>query len=182
MFNTHRITLRKMTADDTELYHIWRNDPDVMQSTSPSLDLHTEEETKSFVKDVLLSSSSSKCYMIEDKETSQTIGITSLVQIDLGNRNAECIIDIGEKGYWGKGYGREALGLLLDYAFLELNLHRIALRVFSFNEKAISLYCSIGFTEEGISRESLFRNGQWHDIIQMGFLQNEYIAMKKEQR
>jgi len=113
--------------------------------------------------------------MIVEKQLKAAIGITLLVNIDYKNRNAECIIDIGEKEYWGQGYGTEALTLLLNYAFQELNLHRVSLRVFSFNEKAIHLYKKLEFKEEGAGRQSLFRFGKWHDMIHMGILQGEYV-------
>jgi RimJ/RimL family protein N-acetyltransferase len=116
-----------------------------------------------------------KSYMIVEKQLKAAIGITLLVNIDYKNRNAECIIDIGEKEYWGQGYGTEALTLLLNYAFQELNLHRVSLRVFSFNEKAIHLYKKLEFKEEGAGRQSLFRFGKWHDMIHMGILQGEYV-------
>ncbi|NRR04612.1 GNAT family N-acetyltransferase [Brevibacillus sp. RS1.1] len=176
LFQTERIYLRKMTGEDVDVYHTWRNDVEVMRTTNPSMDVYTWEDTNSFVNQVILHASSSKSYMIVDSQTNRPIGITSLIQIDLKNRNAECIIDIGEKEYWGKGYGREALKLLLDYAFLEMNLHRVSLRVFSFNEKAIKLYDRLGFKQEGISRQFLFREGKWHDLVHMGILQEEYIS------
>lgn len=176
LFDSARLSCRKMTMDDAELYHTWRNDLDVMQSTSPSLDTYQMEETKDFVQHVILGTPSSKSYLIQAKETGQPIGIMSLVGIDFKNRNAECIIDIGDKNYWGRGYGSEAMKLLLDYVFLELNLHRVSLRVFSFNHKAIKLYEKIGFVHEGSSRQSLYRNGAWHDIVHMGLLQSEYTA------
>ncbi|KGA98925.1 acetyltransferase [Alkalihalobacillus alcalophilus ATCC 27647 = CGMCC 1.3604] len=174
MLTSERVQLRKMVMEDSEIYHSWRNDLEVMNSTSLSLDLYTYEETKAFVENVILSSTTSKSYMITDVNTDIAIGIVSLINIDSKNRNAECIIDIGNKDYWGKGYGQESLALLLDYAFLEMNLHRISLRVFSFNKKAIHLYKKLGFVQEGLSRESLFRKGKWHDIIQMGLLRSEY--------
>lgn len=177
MFESPRIILRKMTVDDAETYHTWRNDIEVMQSTSPSLDLYLMEETKDFVHHVILGSSTSKSYMIMDKESAaKPIGVVALVHIDWKNRNAECIIDIGEKSNWGKGYGAEAMTLLLDYAFLEMNLHRVSLRVFSFNDKAVKLYEKLGFQHEGTARQSLFRGGAWHDIIHMGMLQTEYAG------
>ncbi|USG64815.1 GNAT family N-acetyltransferase [Brevibacillus ruminantium] len=175
MFESARICFRKVTADDASIYHAWRNDPAVMKTTSLSLDVFTLEETAAFVQNVILGSSSGKSYMIIDKASANPIGITSLIQLDEKNRNAECIIDLGEKEFWGKGYATEALKLLLDYAFLELNLHRVSLRVFSFNEKAIRLYEKLGFTHEGRSRQSVFRDGQWHDICHMGMLQSEYV-------
>ncbi|MFB6363349.1 GNAT family N-acetyltransferase [Paenibacillus elgii] len=174
LFESERIVFRKATADDAELYHAWRNDLEVIRSTSPLLDIYDLEETRQFVHQVILGSTSSKSYILVDKTSATPFGITSLIQLDPKNRNAECIIDIGNKAYWGKGYGTEALKLLLDYAFLELNLHRVSLRVFSFNERAIKLYEKLGFRREGISRQGLFREGAWHDIIHMGLLQHEY--------
>ncbi|MGG1662732.1 GNAT family N-acetyltransferase [Brevibacillus sp. NRS-1366] len=176
LFQSARVYLRKMTEEDVDVYHTWRNDAEVMRTTSPSMDVFTVEGTREFVSQVILGSTTSKSYIIVDKQTQTPIGITSLIQIDLKNRNAECIIDIGAKEFWGKGYGNEALRLLLDYAFLEMNLHRVSLRVFSFNEKAIKLYEKIGFKHEGISRQLLFREGKWHDLVHMGILQNEYVS------
>ncbi len=132
LFETERIVLRKMTAQDIEIYHTWRNDTGVMQTTAPLLDVYRMEETEEFVQQRILGSRSSKCYIILEKQTNKPIGITSLINIDPKNQNAECIIDIGEKEVWGKGYGSEAMKLLLDFGFLEMNLHRISLRVFSF--------------------------------------------------
>lgn len=175
LFESSRIRLRKMTHEDTELYHAWRNDMDVMQSTNPSLDVYSLEETKEFVDQVILGAHSAKSYIMIDKTNETPIGVVSLILIDYKNRNAECIIDIGEKEYWGKGYGSEGLKLLLDYAFYEMNLHRVSLKVFSFNDRAIHLYKKIGFQQEGMIRECLFREGKWYDIIQMGILQDEYF-------
>lgn len=178
MFESKRVKLRKMSVEDVELYHSWRNDKEVMYSTNPSLDVYSLQETRAFVEGVILNAISSKSYIIEEKDSKKAIGIISLINIDQKNRSAECIIDIGERDYWGKGYGKEALLLLLNYAFLEMNLHRVSLRVFSFNNRALGLYNSIGFTREGVSRQALYRNGEWHDIVHMGILKQEYLLTK----
>ena len=175
LFESTRVILRKMTAQDAEIYHVWRNDLEVMQSTAPLLDVYNIEDTEEFVTQTILASHSSKSYIIVDKESQKPIGITSLVHIDYKNRNAECIIDIGDKKAWGKGYGTETMKLLLDFGFLELNLHRMYLRVLSFNIRGIKLYEKVGFQQEGKSRESIFRDGKWHDIIHMSILQKEYL-------
>lgn len=175
LFESSRVRLRKMTKEDTELYHKWRNDVEVMRSTNPSLDVYPIEATKEFVDHVILGSHTAKSYIMVEKGNEVPIGIIALINIDNKNRNAECIIDIGEKEFWGKGYGSEGLKLLLDYVFYEMNLHRVSLRVFSFNDRAIRLYTKIGFQQEGSSRQSLFRDGEWHDIVHMGLLQNEYF-------
>ncbi|MCY9592983.1 N-acetyltransferase [Paenibacillus chitinolyticus] len=176
LFESSRVSFRKTTEEDAAVYHTWRNDMEVMRTTNPSLDLFTYAETRQFVEQVILGSGTSKSYMILDKLSERPIGITSLIQLDFKNRSAECILDIGEKEFWGKGYGNESLRLLLNYAFHELNLHRVSLRVFAFNDKAVALYEKIGFKREGISRQALFREGQWHDLLHMGILQEEYKA------
>jgi len=175
LFESSRVRLRKMTKEDTELYHKWRNDVEVMHSTNPSLDVYPMEATKEFVDHVILGTNAAKSYIMVEKGNEIPIGIVALINIDYKNRNAECIIDIGEKEYWGKGFGSESLELLLHYAFYEMNLHRVYLKVFSFNDRAIHLYNKIGFQQEGSSRQSLFRDGEWYDIVHMGILQNEYF-------
>ena len=121
LFESSRLKLRKMTLEDAELYHKWRNDLEVMYSTNPILDVYPVETTKEFVEQVILGSNNAKSYIIVEKENERSIGVVSLTNIDYKNRNAECIIDIGEKEYWGNGFGSEALRLLLEYAFYEMN-------------------------------------------------------------
>lgn len=76
LFDSARLSCRKMTMDDAELYHTWRNDLEVMQSTSPSLDTYQMEETKDFVQHVILGTPSSKSYLIQAKETGQPASST----------------------------------------------------------------------------------------------------------
>lgn len=79
MFSSKRIKLRKVEKADTEKYHCWRNDTDVMFSTNPSLDVYSLDDTREFVENVLIHSDSSKSYMIIEKENEVSIGITSLI-------------------------------------------------------------------------------------------------------
>lgn len=174
MFESNRIQLRKFSEDDILTYYKWHNDMDVMSSTTLTLDKYSLQDTEKLCQQ-FIHSPNSKSYIIEEKATHLSIGITSLIHIDSYNRNAECIIDIGNKGYWGQGYGKEAFILLLDYAFLELNLHRLSLRVFTFNDRAIKLYKSLGFQHEGTCKEAIFRNGTWHDIEFFALFQRNYI-------
>ncbi|WP_027953687.1 GNAT family N-acetyltransferase [Halobacillus kuroshimensis] len=174
MFTGERIRLRKVEGKDAAIYHQWRNDTEVMKTTQPHLDVHTYESTEQFIK-MITTSDTSKSYMIEEIETSEIVGITSMIGMDYKNRHAEVILDIGEKEKWGKGYGREALERLLDYSFLELNLHKVSLKVYAFNERAVRLYEHTGFTTEGRLKEELFRNGSWHDLLVMALFQTDYL-------
>lgn len=175
MLANEYLYLRKMTVDDIPIYHKWRNDMEVMAYTSLNLDRYTYEETKAFVETDILDASHSKCYIIEEKRQQRPIGIISLVNMDSKNRNAELIIDIGEKSEWGKGIGTTAIQLILDYAFRELNHHRLSLKVFSLNSRAQHVYEKLGFIEEGRVRQCLFREGKWFDMIHMGLLHEEYM-------
>ncbi|MCM3712423.1 GNAT family N-acetyltransferase, partial [Sporosarcina luteola] len=99
MLSSKRLQFRKMMVSDIVKYHSWRNDLAVMKTTSTSLDLYSLDETRLFVENIILNSKSSKSYIIEESEGNTAIGVTSLINIDSKNRNAECIIDIGEKEF-----------------------------------------------------------------------------------
>jgi RimJ/RimL family protein N-acetyltransferase len=83
-------------------------------------------------------------------------------------------IGIGDREQWGKGYGREAMELVLRYGFHELNLHRIQLTVFEYNERAIALYEKLGFRREGVYREFMQRDGKRYDMLLYGLLRREW--------
>ena len=96
MFENEIIKLRKLSLDDYNIYHSWRNDVEVMYTTSPLLDIYTLKDTEEFITSII-SQPNAKSYIIEHKETNQAVGIVSLSNIDYKNRSAECIIDIGAK-------------------------------------------------------------------------------------
>lgn len=102
------------------------------------------------------------------------IGSCGLLAINHAASNAELGIGIGDPDFQGKGYGTDAIQVLLKYAFLEMNLHRVALRVFSSNQRAINSYLKAGFTQEGVMREALRRDGKYDDIVIMGILRQEW--------
>ena len=102
------------------------------------------------------------------------IGILQLDGIAWTHGASFVSIGIGEEADRGQGYGREAMELGLRFAFDELNLHRVCLTVFSYNEAAQTLYERLGFVREGVYREHLLRNGQRHDMLLYGLLRREW--------
>jgi RimJ/RimL family protein N-acetyltransferase len=102
------------------------------------------------------------------------IGLVALDEIRWTHGTAWVAIGIGEPAYRGRGYGREALDMLLRFAFTELNLFRVMLTVFSYNTPAIGLYERVGFQHEGTWREALNRGGRRYDILLYGLLAREY--------
>ena len=96
------------------------------------------------------------------------------LDIDNLNQTAEVGIFIGNKNYWDKGYGTEALNLLLDYGFNALNLYNVMLKVYSCNKRAIRSYEKAGFKQVGIRRKALHRNREKYDILFMDLLVDEF--------
>lgn len=163
--------LSPISIEDAEKYTEWLNDYDITQFlTLASMQIGLASE-----KEALSRLSKEHNYAIVDKATDSLIGNCGLMDIDQLNRCAEIGIFIGDKDYLGKGFGREALSLLIDYAFNVLNLTNIMLSVFSFNERAIKSYKAIGFKMIGARRKALIRDGKEHDIYFMDLLSTEYI-------
>jgi len=107
------------------------------------------------------------------------LGLVELDGIIWQHGTSSLSIAIGEKGERGKGYGTEAMALILDFAFRELNLHRVFLTVFSYNTAAIALYEKLGFYREGAHREHLQRDGQRYDMLLYGILRQEWMKKGK---
>lgn len=103
------------------------------------------------------------------------IGSISLFHLDQYSKKAEFGIMIGDKKYWGQGYGTEAGRLIVDYGFRKLKLHRIYLTYIAYNDRAGKSYKKIGFKKEGQIRDHLYRGGYWHDELYMGLLKDEYL-------
>jgi RimJ/RimL family protein N-acetyltransferase len=103
------------------------------------------------------------------------IGNLGLEGIDWKNRHAVFGIVIGEKEYWGQGYGTEAITALLGFAFKEMNLHRIRLSVYEYNKRAVRCYEKCGFKLEGRLRQARFHDGQYYDELVMGILREEFM-------
>jgi RimJ/RimL family protein N-acetyltransferase len=103
------------------------------------------------------------------------IGFVALHCIEWNNQAAMLAIGIGEASYRGKGYGSDALQLILRYAFRELNLYRVGLDVTANNRAAIRAYEKAGFQQEGVMRRAVSRDGQRIDRILMGILRDEWL-------
>jgi RimJ/RimL family protein N-acetyltransferase len=153
----------------------WMNDPEVLQFLTMYRPITVEEEEKWYQsitnnpKEIHFSILG-KIGSENDPKLIGNIGIT----LDNRNRVGSIGIVIGEKPYWGKGYGTEALQILIEYAFQTLNLHRVELMVYSSNPRAIACYNKVGFKKEGVLRKSVFINGEYHDKIWLGLLKEEW--------
>lgn len=103
------------------------------------------------------------------------IGFVALYRLRWASGTAEIAIGIGDPAYRGRGYGSDALQLLLNYAFNELNLYRVGLSVMSYNAAAIRAYERAGFVREGAQRGAVLREGQRFDMVLYGILRDEWL-------
>ena len=113
-------------------------------------------------------------FVIRTRAGNQLIGFTDLVIDNWPQRNGWIGIGIGPREYWGQGYGTDAMRILQRFAFTELNLERLTLNVFAYNERAQRSYLKAGFQVEGRQRERLRRGSRRHDMIFMGLLRDEW--------
>lgn len=100
----------------------------------------------------------------------QFIGICALFNFDHNAQTCELGISIGDPAYWGQGYGREVVALLLNYAFRYRNFRRVWLRVHGKNLRAQAAYRACGFVEEGRLRAHVYSDGAYDDLLLMGVL------------
>jgi RimJ/RimL family protein N-acetyltransferase len=115
-------------------------------------------------------------FTIVNAGTDAPIGRCLLFNVDRVNRHAMLGIFIGEKTFWSKGYGQEAVTLLLDYAFTLLNLNSVMLGAMEFNERAIQCYKKVGFKEIGRRRQARIIGDQKYDGILMDILAEEFTS------
>jgi len=169
-----KVRLRAFREDDLKSVITWINNPAVTRYLTHMRPWSIVEERTWLDRAMRNDDPSAITFVIEtsDGEYSGSVG---LMHIDGRNRHAEVGIVIARPEDAGRGPGTEAMQLMLRHAFEELNLHRIMLRVFTFNERAIKSYQKLGFVEEGRLRENMFRHGAWHDTVLMGILADEFF-------
>jgi len=169
-----KIKLRALTKADLTKTLEWNNLDDIrdLYSGHP-FPVNREMEEKWYEK-IMISNFPITVFGIEIIKSKNLIGLTLLKDINLINRCAEFAVYIGETNERGKGYSKEATLQTLEFAFNKLGLNRVFLKVFSDNKNAVSLYKKCGFTEEGILRKSVYKNGIYKDELVMAILQKEY--------
>lgn len=169
------MTLRAVTREDLPRLREFANDLEVELAGGgdPPIPRTLERLQKDFEREVSEPPRDRTNFAIE--ADGKCIGTCGLFNVDASARHAELGIGIGDRDYWGRGYGREAVGLLLDYAFRLRNLRRVWLEVHSANERAIRSYRACGFVEEGRMREHVWLGGRYVDNVVMGVLREEWV-------
>ena len=173
------VVLRRHVPENLAAFRRWYADPEIARlaryQESP---MRPEEIERFFAARVV--GPDALAMAIHERGSDRLIGTCAFSQLDGDNGSALYHITIGEKDAWGQGYGTEATRLMLDHAFGSLSLHRVALFVFEFNERAIRAYERCGFVLEGRSRESIWRDGHWWDELAMSVLESDWRRLRAD--
>ena len=170
-----RVNLRPIARADIPTLIRWINDPQVREFLGVANFPKTEREEEEWVArmgkndtDISLG--------IETKE-GVLIGTMGIHQIDWVNRMATTGALIGEKAYWGKGFGTDAKMALLEYAFNTLNLHKICSSVIAFNKRSLAYSLHCGYKVEGKRKKHIFRKGKYWDRIELGLFKEDWLPI-----
>lgn len=170
LFCGQMVRLSSCRPEDAEILASWTEDAEYLRNVDT--DIAAPSSVESFRNSGGKSSNAIE-FRLRALEDDTLIGFVALFGIEWNNQCGRLAIGIGNPNYRNKGYGTDALRLILRYAFNELNLHRVGLDVISYNKRAIRAYEKVGFKVEGTLRESVLRDGEKHDRIMMGILRNE---------
>lgn len=171
LFSGQLVRLCASRPEDAATLALWSEDSEYLRNLDTYFAMPGSVESFEKSND---KSTNSMEFRLRTIENDTLIGFVGLFRIEWNNQCGKMAIGIGDPNYRGKGYGIDALRLILRYGFCELNLHRIGLDVINYNKSAIHAYQKVGFQVEGTMRESVLRDGQKYDRILMSILRNEY--------
>ena len=177
MLEGKRVKLGPIKKEYIDSFLRWFNDPEIIQYLASYLPM-TRMAEEAWMENLKDGDDTIRFSIVIPQEdgSEKLIGNCGIHNINWKNRVAEVGIVIGEKDYQNKGFGTEAMELLLEYAFNTINLHRIELFTYEYNIGALKSYNKVGFVEEGRRRQFMYFKGKYHDTILMGILAEEWNA------
>ena len=174
-FSGRLVRLRAREPEDAVLLYAWFNDHEVTEHLAVRYPVSRATED-AFLKVHSQPGYAEADFAVVTLEDDTLIGSVGLTVASPENGCGVLGIAIGDKRYWDRGYGTDAMRVICRVGFDTMNLHRIELEVFGANERARKVYARVGFREEGRKREAEYKNGRYDDIVIMGLLRGELAA------
>ncbi len=172
------VNLRPVEKSDVPSITRWVNDPKIRDMVKLYLPT-TEAEEEKWLESLEKGKPNNIVMAIETKD-GKLIGVMGIHKISWRSRTATTGAIIGEKEYWGRGYGTEAKILLLHYAFYSLNLRKISSSVIAFNKRSEAYSLKCGYKHEGRFKKQIFRRGKYWDMIHLAIFEPNFrIVWKK---
>jgi RimJ/RimL family protein N-acetyltransferase len=167
------VVLRRPEPRDVDALYAWKNDPVIASLLGGFSTGYARSDIEAWIarhrdrQDEVV-------WTIADAGTDVCLGHVGLYRIDHRSRRAEFAILLGDRSAWGQGVGKRVTAFVVDYGFRHLNLHRVELSVLGTNERAIALYRSLGFRDEGVQRDAVWKDGRYVDNLLMAVLEGEW--------
>ncbi|NVM46210.1 MAG: GNAT family N-acetyltransferase [Candidatus Lokiarchaeota archaeon] len=181
MLKGKRIKFAPLDRKHIDKFLKWFNDPEITQYLMMYKPLTRDWEEEWF--NALKNREDTVHFsivLLDEDDPEKIIGNCAIHNINPKNRACSCGITIGEKEYQSKGYGAEAMEMLIEYGFNTLNMNRIELTVYDFNTRAYKTYQKVGFVEEGRKRQARYHNGKYYDEIIMAILKEDWEKRTRE--
>lgn len=177
-FESSRLLFRPHRPENLHKVREWECDPELRHLGDESVAVPPEEETRAALERWLSGSRADQLHFAIHfaggaGAEPELIGFAQIVAIDPEHSRCKLGIVLGEKRFWGRGLGAEAIRRLVRYCFEELGVNRIAAETYAFNERAIRALEAAGFRREGVLRENLRRAGGFHDELLYSLLRRE---------
>ena len=176
LFQSEHVKLTALRIGDAAVMARWHEDSWFVRliNADPARP-QSESQIQTWI-DEMLKREDAYLFAVRQAETDELIGWIEVDGILWNGGSAVLGIAFGDRSNWDRGYGTEAMELALRFVFDELNLHRLGLTVYGYNERATSDSMQKGFGSAGARREFLHRNGQRYDMLLYGMLRREWEA------
>jgi RimJ/RimL family protein N-acetyltransferase len=158
------VILRAFEREDGERCYRWMNDPNIVRTLKSRYPIAFQNESE-WLERAMHPDGTERHFAIERKDDRSHIGNASIHDIDCVSRTAGFGLFIGEPAAWNKGFGSDAIGTLVRFAFDEMNLQKLRINVFDYNDRAKHVLAAHGFVQEGRLRRDFYREGMYHDIV-----------------
>jgi len=172
------VYLRPPTDGDIPLFLKWFNDEEVRRYIKGTFPMMEAEEIE-WLRELHKKKNEHIVFVIVEAKTNTAIGTIGLHRINWKDRRATTGTVIGEKDFWGRGYGSEAKMLLLNYAFNTLNLRKICSIVYGFNKRSQAYNRKCGYRAEGVFKSHVFKNGKYCDEVHMAMFKKDWLPIWK---
>ncbi len=164
MIAGEHVILRAFERDDAERCYRWMNDPNIVRTLKSRYPIAFQNEME-WLDRAMHQSAGERHFAIERKDDRTHIGNASIHAIDWVSRTAAFGLFIGEPSAWNRGFGGDAIRTLVRFAFEEMNLRKLHINVFEYNDRAKHVLEASGFVQEGRLRKEFYREGSYHDLL-----------------
>lgn len=169
------VILRALESEDLDRCYRWMNDPQIVRTLKSRYPIPFFKEAE-WLENAVRPSTHERHFAIERRDSREHIGNASFHLIDWVSRKSKFGLFIGEPSAWNRGFGGDAIRTLVRYAFDEMNLRKIRIDVFDYNERAKHLLEVNRFVQEGKLAGEFYREGTYHDIVIFSAFRDRYDA------